>query len=66
MGELIRIKDITDWDAIFDMTYEYLSFLLYDAEISAELVARTTHDILKNCGYNYSYSEILKHYHHIA
>ncbi len=62
MGTVKDFKNITNWDELFDMTNEYLTFLLEQHQITHELVIKTTYDIIKNAGYNYSIDDIEKEY----
>jgi predicted membrane-bound dolichyl-phosphate-mannose-protein mannosyltransferase len=62
MGEVKDFKNITNWDELFDMTNEYLTFLVEQHYITHEMVIKTTHDIIKNAGYNYSYDDVEKEY----
>ena len=62
MGEVKDFKNITNWDELFDMTNEYLTFLVEQHEITHEMVIKTTHDIVRNAGYNYSYDDVEKEY----
>lgn len=62
MAGIIKIKDITNWEEMFELTYEYLSFLMYDEDIKAELVIKCTFDMIKNCGFRYTYKEVAEQY----
>jgi len=62
MGTVKDFKNITNWDELFDMTNEYLTFLLEQHQITHELVIKTTYDIIKNAGYNYSHDDVEKEY----
>lgn len=62
MGTVKDFKNITNWDELFDMTNEYLTFLLEQDFITHDMVIKTTYDILKNAGYNYSYDDVEKEY----
>jgi predicted membrane-bound dolichyl-phosphate-mannose-protein mannosyltransferase len=62
MGTVKDFKNITNWDELFDMTNEYLTFLLEQHQVTHELVIKTTFDIIKNAGYNYTYDDVEKEY----
>lgn len=62
MGADKDSKTITNWDELFDMTNEYLTFLLEQDFVTHEMVIKTTYDILKNAGYNYDYDDVEKEY----
>jgi len=62
MGTVKDFKNITNWDELFDMTNEYLTFLLEQDQISHDMVIKTTYDIIKNAGYNYPYDEVENQY----
>ncbi len=62
MGTVKDFKNITNWDELFDMTNEYLTFLLEQDFVTHDMVIKTTHDILKNAGYNYAYEDVEKEY----
>lgn len=63
MGTVKDFKNITNWDELFDMTNEYLTFLVEQDQVTHDMVIKTTtHDIIKNAGYNYSYDEVEKQY----
>jgi len=62
MGKVKDFKNITNWDELFDMTNEYLTFLLEQHMITHDLIIKTTYDIIKNAGYNYSYDDVEKEY----
>lgn len=62
MGEVKDFKNITNWDELFDMTSDYLTFLVEHDQITHDLVIKTTYDIIKNAGYNYSYDDVEKEY----
>ncbi len=64
MGKVVNFKDITNWVEIFDMTYEYLSFLLEVKRITSKLIIKIPYDILKNAGYSYTLEEVRKQYYH--
>lgn len=62
MGKIINFKDIGNWEELFDMTFDYLTFLLEENKIKPELVIKTTHDILKNAGYGYELEDVRRRY----
>lgn len=62
MGEMTNRKEISNWAELFDMTFEYLTFLLYVEDISPDLVIKTTTDILVNAGYYYTFDEVEEEY----
>lgn len=62
MGADKDSKTITNWDELFDMTNEYLTFLIEQDFVTHEMVIKTTYDILKNAGYNYDYDDVEKEY----
>lgn len=62
MGADKDSKIISNWDELFDMTNEYLTFLLEQHEVTHEMIIKTTYDIIKNAGYNYSYDDVEEEY----
>lgn len=62
MEKIMNFKDIENWEELFDMTFDYLTFLLEEDKIEPELVIKTTYDILKNAGYSYSIGDLRKKY----
>lgn len=62
MGKVINFKEISDWQELFDMTFEYLTFLLEEKKLTPELVIKTTCGIINNAGYGYSLEDVRKHY----
>ena len=44
-------KNITNWDELFDKH-----------QVTHDMVIKTTYDILRNAGYNYSYDDVEKEY----
>lgn len=62
MGKIISFKDIADWMELFDMTYDYLTFLIDENQIKPEMVIHSTHDIVNHAGYKYSYDEVALEY----
>ncbi|NSW91559.1 MAG: hypothetical protein HPY74_12960 [Firmicutes bacterium] len=62
MAEDLGRKDICNWAELFDMTFEYLTFLLEVEDIKPDLVIKTTLDILINAGYNYTFDEVEEEY----
>lgn len=62
MGTVKDFKNITNWDELFDMTNEYLTFLVEQHLITHEMVIKTTFDIIKNAGYNYTIDDVEKEY----
>jgi len=62
MDETINHKDICNWAELFDMTFEYLTFLLEVEDIKPDLVIKTTADILANAGYYYTFDEVEEEY----
>ncbi len=65
MGKVINFKEISDWQELFDMTFEYLSFLLEERKITPELVIKTTCGIINNAGYGYTQEDVRKHYYEV-
>ena len=63
MGKIGECGGICNWAELFDMTFEYLSFLLEVEDIKPELVIKTTNDILTDAGYCYTYDEVEEQYH---
>jgi len=55
-------KDIENWAELFDMTFEYLTFLLEVEDINPDLVIKTTLDILNNAGYGYTFDGVEEEY----
>ncbi len=62
MGKVEDFKNITNWEELFDMTNEYLTFLVEQHRVTHEMVIKTTCDILKNAGYNYDIDKVEKEY----
>jgi hypothetical protein len=62
MGKVTDFKNISNWEELFDMTYEYLTFLVEPDKINHDLVIKTTCGIIKNAGYNYDCDEVEKEY----
>ena len=62
MGKIINFKDISNWEELFDMTFDYLTFLVEESKIKPELVIKTTYDILHNAGYGYKLEEVRRKY----
>ncbi|MDP4092229.1 MAG: hypothetical protein Q8920_02615 [Bacillota bacterium] len=62
MGKILNFKDIYSWQELFDMTFDYLTFLLEEDKIKPELVIKTTYDILNNAGYGYELETVRKEY----
>jgi hypothetical protein len=63
MGKIIDFKDIEKWEELFDMTYDYLTFLMEESKIKSETVIKTTYDILKNAEYGYTLEDVrIKYY----
>lgn len=62
MDNIINNKDICNWAELFDMTFEYLTFLLEAEDIKPDLVIKTTTDILVNAGYYYTFDEVEEEY----
>lgn len=62
MGKVMDFRNITNWEELFDMTNEYLTFLLEQDRITHDLVIKTTYDIIKNAGYNYTLDEVEAQY----
>ena len=52
MSESESRKDISNWEELFDMTYEYLTFLVEQHEVTHDMIVKTTYDILRNAGTN--------------
>ncbi len=55
-------KDITNWDELFDMTNEYLTFLVEQHQVTHDMIIKTTYDIIRNAGYSYTYDDVEKEY----
>ena len=62
MGEVKDFKNITNWEELFDMTNEILTFLVEQHDVTHDMIIKTTYDIIKNAGYNYSYDDVEKEY----
>lgn len=62
MGKVVNYTDISNWEEYFDMTYDYLTFLLETNKITPELVIKTTRSILCNAGYVYELDEVRRRY----
>jgi hypothetical protein len=62
MGTADDAKNITNWDELFDMTNEYLTFLVEQHQVTHEMVIKTTYDIIRNAGYSYTYDDVEKEY----
>lgn len=62
MGKVVNFREISNWAELFDMTFEYLTFLLEAVDINPDLVIKTTHGILVNAGYNYSLDAVEEEY----
>ena len=62
MGTEKDYTNITNWDELFDMTNEYLTFLVEQSNITHDMVIKTTYDIIKNAGYSYSYDDVETEY----
>lgn len=62
MGTVKDFKNITNWDELFDMTNEYLTFLVEQDKVTHDMVIKTTYDIITDAGYNYSYDEVEAQY----
>ncbi|HOJ09153.1 MAG TPA: hypothetical protein PK733_00980 [Clostridiales bacterium] len=62
MEDSINLKEICNWAELFDMTFEYLTFLLEVEDIKPDLVMKTTLDILNNAGYSFSFDEVEEEY----
>ena len=62
MGKLMNFKDISNWAELFDMTFDYLTFLVEEDKIEPEMVIKATHHIVKDAGYNYTYEEVETEY----
>ena len=62
MEDSLIQKDIENWAELFDMTFEYLSFLLEVEDIKPDLVIKTTLDILNNAEYGYTFDEVEEEY----
>jgi len=62
MGKVIDFKDIDNWEELFDMTFDYLTFLIEESKIEQETVIKTTYDILQNAGYGYTLAEVRNRY----
>jgi len=62
MGTSDDAKNITNWDELFDMTNEYLTFLVEQHQVTHEMVIKTTYDIIRNAGYSYTYDDVEKEY----
>jgi hypothetical protein len=62
MGTVKDFKNITNWEELFDMTNEYLTFLVEQEKVTHDMIIKTTHAILKNTGYNYTCDEVETEY----
>lgn len=62
MGKTVDFKNISNWEELFDMTNEYLTFLVEQDKVTHDMITKTTCDILRNAGYNYSLEEVEKEY----
>lgn len=62
MGIVTDFKNISNWEELFDMTNEYLTFLVEQDKVTHDMIIKTTCDILKNAGYNYDCDEVEKQY----
>ncbi len=62
MGTVKDFKNITNWEELFDMTNEYLTFLVEQDKVSHDMIINTTYAILKNAGYNYTLDDVEKEY----
>lgn len=62
MSESESRKDISNWEELFDMTYEYLTFLVEQHKVTHDMIVKTTYDILRNAGYKYTYDDVEKVY----
>ena len=62
MGTISDFKNISNWEELFDMTNEYLTFLVEQDKVTHDMIIKTTCSILKNAGYNYDNDEVEKEY----
>jgi hypothetical protein len=62
MGKLINFKDISNWEELFDMTHDYLTFLVEEKKLQPELIIKVTQHILNDSGYDYSYDDVEMEY----
>ena len=62
MGDVKDFKNITNWEELFDMTNEYLTFLVEQDNVTHDMIIKTTHGILKNAGYNYTCDDVATEY----
>lgn len=62
MGTVSDFKNISNWEELFDMTNEYLTFLIEQDKVTHDMIIKTTCDILKNAGYNYDIEEVGRQY----
>jgi predicted membrane-bound dolichyl-phosphate-mannose-protein mannosyltransferase len=62
MDDEKELKSITNWDELFDMTNEYLTFLVEQHNVTHDMIIKTTYDIIRNAGYKYSYDEVENEY----
>ena len=62
LGTVKDFKNITNWEELFDMTNEYLTFLVEQDKGTHDMIIKTTYGILKNAGYNYALEDVEKEY----
>lgn len=62
MGRVSDFKNISNWEELFDMTNEYLTFLVEQDKVTHDMIIKTTCGILNNAGYNYDIDEVEKEY----
>lgn len=61
-NNIVKFRDIINWAELFDIARGCLNFLLEEESITADMVIKTTVDILRNAGYTYSKEEVRKQY----
>jgi predicted membrane-bound dolichyl-phosphate-mannose-protein mannosyltransferase len=62
MSTLEGLKEIENWEELFDMTNEYLTFLVEQHRVTHDMIIKTTYDIIRNAGYSYTYDDIEREY----
>jgi predicted membrane-bound dolichyl-phosphate-mannose-protein mannosyltransferase len=62
MSTLEGLKEIENWEELFDMTNEYLTFLVEQHQVTHDMIIKTTYDIIRNAGYGYTYDDVEREY----
>jgi hypothetical protein len=62
MGKLLDFKNIENWDEIFDLVRELLTFLVEEDKITPEMITKSTYDTLQNAGYGYKLEDVRRRF----